>query len=96
MASTIESDSAKSLEDILRRYEESTHSHFILKYTDKNFFDESMCLCASSCKIGEIPIMTHLTRDTPLQPCRPVELEMNRDKNRAKLESGSYEAECHP
>jgi len=21
---------------------------------------------------------------------------MNRDKNRAKLESGSYEAECHP
>jgi len=26
---------------------------------------------------------------------RPVELEMNRVKNRAKLESGLYEAECH-
>jgi len=42
MACTTEANSAKSLEDILRRYEESTHSHFILKYSDKNFFDEGM------------------------------------------------------
>ena len=40
MACTKEADSAKSLEDILRKYEESTHSHFILKYSDKNFFDD--------------------------------------------------------
>jgi len=48
MAYTTEVNSAKSLEEIIRKYEESTQSHFILKYSDKNFFDESMCLCVTS------------------------------------------------
>ena len=62
MASTVESNCAKSLEDTLRKYEESTHSHFNLKYADKNFFDESMCLCVTSCVFGESPA---ILRHTP-------------------------------
>jgi len=40
MAVTKVVDSCPKLEDILRIYEESTQSHFILKYSDKNFFDD--------------------------------------------------------
>jgi len=42
MACTRKVDCAKNLEDILQKYEESTHSHFVLKYSDKNFFDDGM------------------------------------------------------
>ena len=45
MAVTKETESAKALQEILQDYETVTHSHFVLKYSDKKFFEDGMCNC---------------------------------------------------
>lgn len=50
MAATAVTDSAKSLEAILHDYENRTHSHFVLKYSDKKFFEDGK-ICNSVCVV---------------------------------------------